>query len=176
MDPGFKPGSVFFHLLTQGIPTEESYRPVKEGIEIDRKFLDRDGARISLGELEQGDLIVIKTRVRSVSGPLKNVVVQTLLPSGLEVENPRLETTETLPWMGKADLELAYLDLRDDRILLFTDLSSNRWKTHYALVRAVTPGRFRLPPLQVEAMYNPALRASGEAGEIQIRLHGARAQ
>jgi uncharacterized protein YfaS (alpha-2-macroglobulin family) len=96
--------------------------------------------------------------------------VQVLLPAGLEVENPRLKTTETLPWVQDADLDPAYLDLRDDQVLLFTDLPENVWRNGYALLRAVTPGRFGLPPLHAEAMYNPAIRASGAQGRIEIRM------
>jgi uncharacterized protein YfaS (alpha-2-macroglobulin family) len=105
-----------------------------------------------------------------VSGPVQNVAVVNLLPSGLEVENPRLQSTEQLPWVTDAEFSLAYLDLRDDRILVFADLlPPNTWQTYYTLVRAVAPGKFRLPPVHAEAMYNPALRAEGERGSMEVR-------
>jgi uncharacterized protein YfaS (alpha-2-macroglobulin family) len=106
--------------------------------------------------------------VRSVAGPLANVVVQSWLPAGLEVENPRLSGTETLPWVTDANLDPGYLDLRDDRVLLFTDLPAYEWRTSYALVRAVTPGRFRMPPVAAEAMYDPTKAAVGERGELVV--------
>jgi uncharacterized protein YfaS (alpha-2-macroglobulin family) len=108
--------------------------------------------------------------VRSLSGPVQNVVIVNLLPSGLEVENPRLQTTEQTAWITDANLNLAYMDLRDDRILLFTNLPPDSWQTHYALVRAVAPGSFRLPPVQAEAMYDPAIRATGERGRMEVGL------
>jgi len=60
--------------------------------------------------------------------------------------------------------------LRDDRVLIFTDLPANDWRTAYALLRAVTPGTFRLPPVQAEAMYDPAIRMTGERGTIQVQV------
>ena len=48
------------------------------------------------------------------------------------------------------------------------DLPANSWQTYYTLVRAVAPGKFRLPPVHVEAMYNPALYAVGERGTIEV--------
>ena len=93
MDSGFQPGAAFFSLLTRGIPTDEGFKAASNGMEIERQFLNRDGQPIDLNNVKQGDLIVIKTRVRSVSGPLNNVAVVNLLPSGLEVENPRLSST-----------------------------------------------------------------------------------
>lgn len=170
MDSGFQPGAAFFSLLTRGIPTDEGFKPQNNGMEIERQFLNRDGQPIDLNNVKQGDLIVIKTRVRSVSGPLNNVAVVSLLPSGLEVENPRLQTTEQLPWVTDANFQLAYLDLRDDRILVFTDLlPPDSWQTYYTLVRAVAPGVFRLPPVHAEAMYSPAIQAVGERGRMEVK-------
>jgi len=69
-----------------------------------------------------------------------------------------------------ANLDPAHQDIRDDRVLLFTDLPENEWHTAYALLRAVAPGTFRLPPLQAEAMYDPAIRATGERGTIEVKV------
>ena len=170
MDKGYTEGAAFFSLLTRGVPTDQAFKPVKAGLEIERAFKNREGGALDLANVKQGDLIVIKTRVRSVSGPVQNVAIVNLLPSGLEVENPRLETTEQIPWVNDANLKPDYLDLRDDRILLFTDLPPDSWQTFYTLVRAVAPGSFRLPPVQVEAMYNPTLRATGERGSVEVKL------
>jgi uncharacterized protein YfaS (alpha-2-macroglobulin family) len=161
--------SVFYNLSSRGVPTDEAFRPESSGIEVKREFLSRDGGPITLSELVQGDLIVIKTELRSVAGRIENVVLQNLLASGLEVENPRLKSTETLPFMVGSNPEPAFLDLRDDRILVFLDLPDKRWQTIYTLVRAVTPGKFRLPPVQAEAMYNPSLIGRGQRGTVQVR-------
>jgi uncharacterized protein YfaS (alpha-2-macroglobulin family) len=97
-----------------------------------------------------------------------NVAVQSLLPAGLEVENPRLATTERLDWMEEGKTMEGHQDLRDDRILVFTYLDDANWRERYAVLRAVTPGTFACPPVQVEAMYAPSLRAVGPLGEIRV--------
>lgn len=168
LDAGYSPGSAFFSLVERGIPTDAAFQPRSAGLEIERRILDHKGGEVNLAAVRQGDLLVLVTRVRSVSGPVENVAVESLLPSGLEVENPRLETTEDLPWVSENNLNPAYVDFRDDRIVLFTDLPANTWQQSYALVRAVTPGRFRLPPVHAEAMYNPALQATGPRGTIEV--------
>ncbi|HKV10689.1 MAG TPA: hypothetical protein VJ725_21290, partial [Thermoanaerobaculia bacterium] len=78
------------------------------------------------------------------------------------------ETTEQLPWVNDANLTPRYMDLRDDRILLFVDLPADSWQQFYTLVRAVTPGTFRLPPVEAEAMYNPTIKAVGERGTVEV--------
>ncbi len=52
---------------------------------------------------------------------------------------------------------------------MFLGLENASWRRFFSLVRAVAPGTFRLPPAHAEAMYNPALRASGERGYVIIR-------
>jgi uncharacterized protein YfaS (alpha-2-macroglobulin family) len=169
MNPGYKPGAALYSVLTRGVPTDDAFKPASEGLQIERQFLDRDGKPVDLNAVRQGDLVAIKTRVRSVAGAVQNVVIVNLLPSGLEVENPRLSSTEQLPWVTDANLQPRSMDLRDDRILLFVDLPADSWQTFYTLVRAVAPGQFRLPPVEVEAMYNPALRAVGERGTMEVK-------
>jgi uncharacterized protein YfaS (alpha-2-macroglobulin family) len=168
MEAGYRPGAAFYSLITKGVPTDDAFAPSHNGLEIERAVLDRNGKEADLSTVHQGDLLVLKTRVRSTAGAVQNVVVESLLPSGLEVENPRLKTTESLPWVTDATADLSYLDLRDDRILLFTDLPENAWVTLYALTRAVAPGSFRLPPAHAEAMYDPRLQATGDRRRIEV--------
>lgn len=166
---GNEAGSAYFSLTTRGIPTDAAFAPESAGLEIERQLSTRDGGALT-GALQQGDLVVLRMRVRSTVGPLENVVVEALLPSGLEIENPRLETTETLG-SGIGALDAArHADLRDDRVLLFVDLPASSWKTYGVVLRAVTPGQFRLPPLHAEAMYDPAIQATGERGSLEVTV------
>ena len=166
---GFQAGSAFYSLVTRGIPLDARFREEERGLELEREFRTRRGRQVNLAEIRQGELIVVKTRIRSVKGPVQNVVIQQLLPSGLEVENPRLSTTEKLGWMTGTALGADYQDLRDDRVLFFADLPANQWRTVYTLLRAVSPGDFRVPPAHAEAMYNPELSYTGPRSRVQIR-------
>jgi uncharacterized protein YfaS (alpha-2-macroglobulin family) len=163
LDPGYAPGSAFYSLQVRGIPTDEAFAPSSQGLEIERSLERRDGGGPS-DAFEQGDLIRLRFRIRATQSRLENVVIRNLLPAGLEVENPRLATTE-----GDR-IEAAHLDVRDDRILVFLDLRDLKWHTYDALLRAVSPGVFRLPPVQAEAMYDPQVRATGPRGELEIRV------
>lgn len=168
LDGGYAAGSLYYSLSTRGVPEESSFKPSSEGLEIERSFFTRDGSKSDLANLKQGDLVVMKTRVRSVAGPVANVVVSNLLPPGLEIENPRLKSAETLPWVTDANLNPQQLDMRDDRVLAFTDLPADQWQVLYTVLRAVVPGTFRLPPPAVEAMYDPGLVAVGELGQVKV--------
>jgi uncharacterized protein YfaS (alpha-2-macroglobulin family) len=172
MDPGYEPGSAFYSLRVRGVPRDEAFEPVSAGLELERSITRRDGGAVET--VEQGELLRLELRVKSTSGRLENVVIQNLLPSGLEIENPRLATSETLR-PEAANLEAAHLDIRDDRLLVFADLPDVRQRVYRALLRAVVPGRFRLPPAQAEAMYDGTIRATGERGTLEVVVPGAAA-
>ena len=58
------------------------------------------------------------------------------------------------------------IDIRDDRVLIFANVAN---LVHYRYVaRAVTPGRFKLPALSAESMYDPSIVSVSGAGEIVI--------
>ncbi len=159
-------------MITRGNPTKKGFKPVADGLQVERVFLTRDGAPINVDQIEQGDLIVLQTKIQSEAGRLDNVVIQNLLPSGFEVENPRLKTTETLTWATGDSIEPEYLDIRDDRILVFTDIPDAKWYNYYSLLRVVNPGVFVLPPVQAEAMYSPNIRFTGKLEEplkVEVR-------
>lgn len=159
---------VFYSVLTAGAPRPDAHEPSANGLEIEQTLLDDKGQILDLDVVPQGALVVLRTKVRSTSGPIRNVVVQSLLPAGLEVENPRLATTEKLDWMPEKEFLSGHQDLRDDRILVFTDMKDESWNVGYSVLRAVLPGQFLLPPAQAEAMYAPELRATGPVNAIRI--------
>ena len=165
---GFANARVFWSLTTRGAPEAGDYEPESSGLEVKREVFDRNGRPLENGEVLQGDLLAVRTRLRSTKDAVSDVVVQELLPVGLEVENPGLASSETLYWMEGDPLLGGRTDLRDDRVVLFTDLPDTDWRSSWTLLRAVTCGNFTWPPVQAEAMYRPSVRASGKLGGLQV--------
>lgn len=151
--------TAFWSVTTRGIPQEA--QAASSGLNVRRTFLDRQGRPVDVATVQQGALLIMKTEVRADSA-VENVVVQALLPAGMEVENPRLESSETAAFSGEGERPLGgHQDLRDDRVLFFTDLRGGLWHAGYTQLRAITPGSFALPPIQAEAMYDPSIFALG---------------
>ncbi|MBI4805075.1 MAG: alpha-2-macroglobulin family protein [Desulfovibrio sp.] len=172
LDQGCQPGSLFYTLDTRGVPELASYKPFAQGIDVKREYLSRDGKPLDMAKLPQGSVVVVKTSVRSTSGQLAHVVVSQLIPSGLEVENPRLATTDRLPWMADEPAATTYADFRADRVNVFLDLPENKTVDIYTLCRAVIPGNYALPPVQAEAMYYPEIKASTGLGTLAVEGGG----
>jgi hypothetical protein len=169
LDKTPKPGTIFYSLETRGAPSLNAYRPATSGIRVSRRLLDKGGRPLTLLSIRQGELAVLEISAQSQAGPVDNVVVSCLLPAGLEVENGRLASRETLPWIEQADaLQPDYVDTRDDRVLIFTRLPKGEAVRAYVLLRAVTEGSYTLPPVRAESMYDPSLVGSGEVENIQV--------
>lgn len=166
-EPGYVANAAYYIIRTRGTPTEEGFRASSSGLNLKRDLLDRYGQPLSGNSVAQGDIVVIRTTVESTSGHVDNVVVQNLLPAGLEVENPRLATTESLPWVNQIAAP-QHADIRDDRVLFFVDLSPGEKPAFYTVARAVTPGEFKLAPAQAEAMYVPTIRATEALGTFKV--------
>jgi alpha-2-macroglobulin len=165
LENGYVADAAYYTVRVRGTPVESTFRASADGMRITRTFLDRDGVALKANAVKQGDIVVIRTDVAPTSGRLDNVVIQNPLPAGLEVENPRLTTTESLPWVQKI-AGAQHTDIRDDRVLFFVDLTEG--VSFYTVARAITPGEFRLPPAQAEAMYAPRFRATEGMGTFRV--------
>ena len=64
--------------------------------------------------------------------------------------------------MRRVDADEEHFVIADDRYTAALDLSAGSNQQLVYLMRAVTPGRYQVPPTQVEDMYRPEIRAVGE--------------
>jgi uncharacterized protein YfaS (alpha-2-macroglobulin family) len=167
MENGYVADAAYYTVRVRGTPSEATFRPYADGLRLTRTFMDRGGIPLIAKEVKQGDIVVIRTEIESTAGAMQNVVIQVPLPAGLEVENPRLSTTESLPWVGNLAAP-EHADIRDDRVLFFVDVNATGNLVFYTVARAITPGEFRLPPAQAEAMYAPAFRATEELAKFKV--------
>jgi hypothetical protein len=61
-----------------------------------------------------------------------------------------------------------YMDIRDDRLLLFTELKRNQTKDFYYLLRVVNQGTYQLPVIGAEAMYDQEYHSYHGAGVVKV--------
>ena len=81
--------------LQTGVPAKP-VTPADNGMQVRRRYLDRHGKPLAGGVVRSGDLVQVELTVSSPT-VLENLVVEDLLPGGLEVENPRLERVTGMP-------------------------------------------------------------------------------
>ncbi|GAB3855874.1 alpha-2-macroglobulin [Hymenobacter terrigena] len=162
-------GSLYYFWETEGISVSGQVREEDSYLKVRRQFLNRDGAALGSPTFRQNDLVVVKITIEAgdAAGEIKNVAITDLLPAGLEIENPRIGALRELAWAKDASTP-DYLDVRDDRINLFTT-ATGKPKHFYYLCRAVSKGTFKLGPVNADAMYNADYHSYNGAGVVRVR-------
>lgn len=155
-------GTAYLSYVVEGVPLHPSDKPLAQGATLERRYLDRSGKPVDLDAIRQGELLQVELIVSGGSS-YYNAVIQDLLPGGLEIENPRLASSENVSPEDSRNngISVQRLDVRDDRMLIFGDIVKNQagHQTYRYTVRAVTPGEFIVPPASLEVMYDPRVQA-----------------
>lgn len=139
----------------------KNFEPVANGFTITREYLDASGMPVS--SCKPGDLLTVKIRVKA-DEHVPSAVICDLLPGGLEIEDETLVTrVRTAPL--KRDDSGGFRELvrerRFDRFLAFgTSYATDTYTELTYRVRATARGKFAIPPVQVESMYEGEKRAA----------------
>ncbi|MBM3890881.1 MAG: hypothetical protein FJ388_17360, partial [Verrucomicrobia bacterium] len=140
------------------------------GLKVRRRYLDEQGKPLPSLSVRSGQLVQVELSIEGSAGS-KNVVIEDLLPAGLEIENPRLQTTarkEAAERREKSE-EPPFVDereeVRDDRLVLLGRITSAVTGRFVYLARAVTPGAFAVPPVRAECMYDLGTSSLSGGGE-----------
>lgn len=161
-------GRLYYYWQSEGISASGSYKEEDNFIRVRRHFFDRYGRTISDNSFTQNDLVIVQiTLDKSYGGDVDNIVITDMIPAGFEIENPRTKEIPGMDWIKDASTPTA-LDVRDDRINLFVDLTNTR-QTYYYAVRAVSPGLYHMGPVSADAMYNGEYHSYNGAGTIVVK-------
>jgi uncharacterized protein YfaS (alpha-2-macroglobulin family) len=164
-------GSTFYYFKEMsGISADGNIKEEDKYLRVRRSYYDRAGREIVSNTFKQNDLIVVKITIEGqFRNEIQNVVITDMLPAGFEIENTRLNDMPNLKWVtdAKEKDEPDYLDVRDDRMNIFTSAGAKP-KTFYYMVRAVSPGTYKLGPVQADAMYNGMYHSYNGAGVVKI--------
>jgi uncharacterized protein YfaS (alpha-2-macroglobulin family) len=107
--------------------------------------------------------------MNSTGSDIQNIALVDRLPAGFEIENPRLGRSTRAEWMKDQELWATdFMNLRDDRLEAFGTMASGANKHVIYTVRVVTSGKFTIPPVEAEAMYDPTLWARDKGGTAVI--------
>jgi alpha-2-macroglobulin len=160
------PGKAYLWVRHEGVSAEPE-APTTNGVSVLRRFLREDGEPLDLEQVPQGELVVVEIELDSQGKDVAQLVVEDLLPAGLEIENPSFKTSQKLTEQQKKNGTPRHRDARDDRMLIFSG-DFNGTATYRYAVRAVTPGTYALPPIVASGMYEPEIRGVGAGGRVVV--------
>ena len=164
-------GGIYPRLVTSGLPAVGQEQAAANGLTLEVLYQTLDGKALDPSTLEQGtDLkVVVKVTNSGVRGALKEVALSHVFPSGWEIRNERMDLTHRRPPAG-----IEYQDVRDDRVYTYFEMASGETKTIEVLANASYLGKFYLPMISVEPMYDATINARTKGQWIQVTEAGAR--
>jgi uncharacterized protein YfaS (alpha-2-macroglobulin family) len=153
-----------------GVAAEPRPAVQDAGYKIERRYFDLAGNETTLEAVPRNAVVVVLVTLSDTAESWNQSLLIDLLPAGFEIENLRLanaRATGDFAWLPELT-ETNYVEYLDDRfVAAFTSYGGNEYSFAY-MMRAVTPGRYRVPGSAVEDMYLPERMGRTAMGEAEI--------
>ncbi|OEK05379.1 alpha-2-macroglobulin family protein [Roseivirga misakiensis] len=159
-------GILFVRVLKRGQPMAGAEQAVEKGLRLKIVYSDRNGNVIDPVTLEQGTDFFAEVSVYNTGtkGVYRDLALSQVFPSGWEILNDRLNE---IPGVAtKANYE--YRDIRDDRVYTYFDLRPSEEKKFKVALNATYAGRYYLPTVKVEAMYDDTINARSAGKWVNV--------
>jgi uncharacterized protein YfaS (alpha-2-macroglobulin family) len=160
-------GIIYPRLIMEGQPRMGRERASQNGIKMEVDYFNLEDEPVDATMLSQGTDVIAEIKVANTgqTGKYEEIALTHLVPSGWEIHNERINTQIT----GHSS-EFEYQDIRDDRIYTYFDLEQSKFKTFRIQLNASYLGRFYLPPVHVETMYDATIQALIPGRWIEVVL------
>jgi len=165
---------LFARAVFNGRPAITNQGSEAKNITLDIRYTDIKGQVVDVTKLKQGtDFMaeVTVTRTGDMKFDFNELALTQIFPSGWEILNTRMN----LIGGGNSD-PMDYQDVRDDRVMTYFDIPYN-WnkssnvkqsRTYRIQLNAAYTGRYFLPTVACEAMYDDRIRASTPGRWVEV--------
>ncbi len=160
-------GIIYPRIMLQGTPAGKLVDKASNGIELNVQYKLSNGSVIDHSSIPQGTdftAIITVTNTGTRSAELNSMQLTHYFPSGWEIINHRLFES---PNIGKAS-DTEYQDIRDDRIYTYYKLKRNESKIFMVQLNAAYPGKFFMPAVYTDAMYDSRINARTASGWTEV--------
>jgi uncharacterized protein YfaS (alpha-2-macroglobulin family) len=143
---------VFVKIQLSGIPLTGDASSASNDLYVKVRYLDLKFNPIDPVLLTQGYDFIAEVRIEhpGIRGDYKEMALTQIFPSGWEIRNLRMEESSS---NFIKDIP-RYMDIRDDRIYSYFDIDASGSRTFRVLLNATYVGKFYLPTIYCEAMYD----------------------
>ena len=157
--------TLFPRLVLTGLPAVGRETAAANGLALEVQYLTPEDKPLDPARLAQGTdfKAVVKVTNPGTRGDLDNVALAHVVASGFEIRNDRLD-----PSRARATSLFDYQDVRDDRVYTYLALKAGETKTVEVALHAGYLGRFYLPMVTAEAMYDATLNARVKGQWVEV--------
>ncbi|MCG8576094.1 MAG: MG2 domain-containing protein [Flavobacteriales bacterium] len=144
-------GILYVRLITKGVPLGGEEREEAKNVQLTVNYYNMKNQPISVDRMKQGTDFVAEIKVSNpgTRGTLKELALSHIVPSGWEIHNSRMDE-----YQSNKSSYFTYQDIRDDRLYTYFNLSAGKTKTFRVQLNSAYLGRYYLPGISVEAMYD----------------------
>ncbi len=159
-------GSVYARLIMEGQPLINESKSASNNLNLSVVYKDMDNNKIDITSLEQGTDFKAEITVANpgILGDYENMALSVIFPSGWEIHNNRLNDSESAHETDIPD----YQDIRDDRVYIYFGLEKAQTKTFTVLLNSAYLGKFYMPTVYCEAMYDNKINARIEGKWVEV--------
>lgn len=166
-------GLLFARLITSGQPLVGDQTVASNNILIEVNYLTPTGEKLNPAAIPQGTDFVAEVSVTHPGKRIldfKEMALTQIFPSGWEITNARLH--DMVEFSNTSIPE--YLDIRDDRVLTYFDINRNTKQVYRVRLTAAYQGRYYLPSVSCEAMYDQSIAARKPGLWVEVVSSGDR--
>ena len=151
-------GILYARLILSGIPLTGDQSQAFNDLNMEVKYTNLKGFRINPKRIEQGTDFIAEITIKNpgYKGNYYEMALTEIFPSGWEIHNARMDNN--LGQKFKSDYP-RYQDIRDDRVYTYFNVYNRRSKTFKIMLNASYLGKFYLPTVYCEAMYDNTINA-----------------
>ncbi len=157
---------MYVRIMSEGIPMTGDTTSSQSNLFMEVRYTDMQGKELDPVRLSQGTDFVAEISLHNPGqrGIYKEMALTTIFPSGWEIINSRLNDVDSPLKNDVYD----YQDIRDNRVLTYFDLKGNERKTFRIVLNAAYDGKFYLPSVQCEAMYDNRINARKPGKWVEV--------
>lgn len=130
------------------------------------RYTTLQGEAVDPSQLVQGTDFIAEVTLKNTGamGTHEHVALTQIFPSGWEIINTRLNDQAT----GIRSSPATYQDIRDDRVLTYFNIRESETLTYRVLLNAAYTGRYFLPAVSAEAMYDNRVQAVSTGQWVEV--------
>jgi alpha-2-macroglobulin len=163
-------GILYARLISSGQPLIGKESSASENIRMEVSYKTVGGAPLDVSKIKQGMDFIAEVAVTHPNYPFSftyhEMALDQVFPSGWEIINTRMDELEYFNNTSRPE----YLDIRDDRVYTFFDLPPGKTQIYRVRLNAAYLGRFYLPAVSVQAMYDDQIHAHQAGKWIEVVL------
>ncbi len=162
-------GTIYARLILSGQPAVGNDAEASHGIAMSVRYKTLKGDSINIEKIPQGTDFIAEITIKHANekgGTYSQMALAQIFPSGWEIHNSNLMAAAT----NSTDKQSSYTfrNTRDDRVNTYFNIEPKEALTYRVQLNAAYQGRYYLPAIYCEAMYDASISARRKGRWVEV--------